>query len=133
MLFWPEISALGVFFNFDNERMHLPKYPSAPPPPPPGIHALHHDCRSEQSTKFAKINNTLLVCSNSLRHPQISTCARERPIWTFCYEARLLPSHISHLDVTVSRYPLYERRTHQTNKTLLMYRKNGKSHGRILS
>ena len=31
MLFWPEISALGVFFNFDNERMHPPKYPSAPP------------------------------------------------------------------------------------------------------
>ena len=35
VLFWPEISALGVFFNFDNERMHPPKYPSAPPPPPP--------------------------------------------------------------------------------------------------
>ena len=31
--FWPEISALGVFFNFDNERMRPPKYPSAPPPP----------------------------------------------------------------------------------------------------
>ena len=31
VLFWPEISALGVFFNFDNERMHPPKYPSAPP------------------------------------------------------------------------------------------------------
>ena len=29
VLFWPEISALGVFFNFDNERMHPPKYPSA--------------------------------------------------------------------------------------------------------
>ena len=29
--FWPEISALGVFFNFDNERMRPPKYPSAPP------------------------------------------------------------------------------------------------------
>ena len=24
VLFWPEISALGVFFNFDNERMHPP-------------------------------------------------------------------------------------------------------------
>ena len=35
VLFWPEISAYGVFFNFDNERMHPPKYPSAPPPPPP--------------------------------------------------------------------------------------------------
>ena len=23
MLFWPEISALGVFFNFDNERMRV--------------------------------------------------------------------------------------------------------------
>ena len=32
VLFWPEISALGVFFNFDNERMSPPKYPSAPPP-----------------------------------------------------------------------------------------------------
>ena len=30
VLFWPEISALGVFFNFDNERMHPPKYPGAP-------------------------------------------------------------------------------------------------------
>ena len=34
MLFWLEISAYGVFFNFDNERMHPPKYPSDPPPPP---------------------------------------------------------------------------------------------------
>ena len=33
VLFWPEISALGVFLNFDNERMRPPKYPSAPPPP----------------------------------------------------------------------------------------------------
>ena len=39
MIFWPEISALGVFFYFDNERMHPPKYPSAPPPPPGG-HSL---------------------------------------------------------------------------------------------
>ena len=31
MLFRPEISALGVFLNFDNERMHPPKYPSDPP------------------------------------------------------------------------------------------------------
>ena len=31
MLFWPEISALGVFSNFDNERMHPPKYLSDPP------------------------------------------------------------------------------------------------------
>ena len=30
VLFWPEISALGVFFNFDNERMRPPKNPSAP-------------------------------------------------------------------------------------------------------
>ena len=30
VLFWPEISALGVFFNFDNERMRPPKYPSVP-------------------------------------------------------------------------------------------------------
>ena len=30
VLFWPEISALGVFLNFDNERMRPPKYPSAP-------------------------------------------------------------------------------------------------------
>ena len=26
VLFWPEISALGVFLNFDNERMRPPKY-----------------------------------------------------------------------------------------------------------
>ena len=31
VLFWPEIRALGVFFNFDNERMHPPKYQSDPP------------------------------------------------------------------------------------------------------
>ena len=30
LLFWPEISALGVFFNFDKERMRPPKYPSVP-------------------------------------------------------------------------------------------------------
>ena len=33
VLFWPEISALGVRFNFDNGRMYPPKYLSAPPPP----------------------------------------------------------------------------------------------------
>ena len=31
--FWPEISALGVFLNFDNKRMRSPKYLSAPTPP----------------------------------------------------------------------------------------------------
>ena len=32
LFFWPVISAhaLGVFFNFDNELMRPPKYPSAP-------------------------------------------------------------------------------------------------------
>ena len=35
VLFWPEISALGVSFNFNNEGMRPPKYPSPPPPPPP--------------------------------------------------------------------------------------------------
>ena len=36
MPFWPEISALGVFLNFDNERM--PKcIPKSPPPLPNGI------------------------------------------------------------------------------------------------
>ena len=34
VLFWPEISAYGVFLNFDNERMRPPLYLSAPPPPP---------------------------------------------------------------------------------------------------
>ena len=29
--FWPEISALGVYLNFDNERMRPPLYLSAPP------------------------------------------------------------------------------------------------------
>ena len=36
-IFWPEISALGVFSNFDNECMRPPKYPSAPPPPHPRV------------------------------------------------------------------------------------------------
>ena len=31
VLFWPEISALGVFFNFDNERIRPPKYQSDSP------------------------------------------------------------------------------------------------------
>ena len=30
VLFRPEISALGVYFNFDNELMRPPKYPSYP-------------------------------------------------------------------------------------------------------
>ena len=30
VLFWPEISALGVLFNFDNECMRPPKFLSAP-------------------------------------------------------------------------------------------------------
>ena len=32
VFFWPEISALRVSLNFDNERMRPPKYPSAPTP-----------------------------------------------------------------------------------------------------
>ena len=31
VLFWPDISALGVFLNFDNERMH-PLYTKVAPP-----------------------------------------------------------------------------------------------------
>ena len=33
VLFWPEISILGVYLNFDNKRMYPPppKYRSAPP------------------------------------------------------------------------------------------------------
>ena len=30
--FWPEISALGVFSNFDNERMRPLSVPESPPP-----------------------------------------------------------------------------------------------------
>ena len=30
VLFWPEISTLGVYFNFDNKRMRPRKYSSAP-------------------------------------------------------------------------------------------------------
>ena len=38
VLFWPEISALGVFLNFDNERMRpLNTQVPPPPPPPPGF------------------------------------------------------------------------------------------------
>ena len=29
--FWPEISDLGVFLNFDNERMRPPSVPECPP------------------------------------------------------------------------------------------------------
>ena len=36
-LFWQEISALGVFFNFDNERMRPLNTQVPPPPPPPGF------------------------------------------------------------------------------------------------
>ena len=32
VLFWPEISAIGVFLYFDNERMRPSKYQSPPPP-----------------------------------------------------------------------------------------------------
>ena len=42
VLFWPEISGLGVFFNFDNERMRPPKYPSAPPPPGIGCPVVYY-------------------------------------------------------------------------------------------
>ena len=31
VLFWPEISALGVSLNFDNERLRSPINASAPP------------------------------------------------------------------------------------------------------
>ena len=40
VLFGPEISALGVIFNFDNERMRPPKYSSAPPGPNYSIRSL---------------------------------------------------------------------------------------------
>ena len=33
--FWPEISALRVFLNFDNERMYTPLNIEVHPPPPP--------------------------------------------------------------------------------------------------
>ena len=42
VLFWPEISALGVFLNFDNERMHPPKYVSDPPPPGSILNLYRH-------------------------------------------------------------------------------------------
>ena len=32
VLFWPQISALGVFLNFDNGPMRPSLYLSAPPP-----------------------------------------------------------------------------------------------------
>ena len=30
VIFWPEIGTLGVFLNFDNERMYPPKYLNTP-------------------------------------------------------------------------------------------------------
>ena len=40
VLFWAEISALGVFLNFDNKRMYPlnTEVPPPPPPPPPGLY-----------------------------------------------------------------------------------------------
>ena len=38
VLFWPEISALRVFLNFDNKRMR-PLKTRVPPPPPPGLNS----------------------------------------------------------------------------------------------
>ena len=40
VLFWPEISAYGVFFNFDNERMRPLNTQVPPPPPPPRDYGL---------------------------------------------------------------------------------------------
>ena len=40
VLFWPEISALGVFFNFDNERMRPPPLNTQVPPLPPGLYTF---------------------------------------------------------------------------------------------
>ena len=36
VLFWPEISDLGLFSDYDNDRMYPPEYRSDPPPPFPG-------------------------------------------------------------------------------------------------
>ena len=64
VLFWPEISALGVFFNFDNERMRPPKYPSAPPPPGDFLKPNRQDVPYIEMSKFhtlpfkQKVKNT---------------------------------------------------------------------------
>ena len=65
MLFWPEISALGVFFNFDNERIRPPKYPSAPPPCPPGgtvgLVRVYRVFRLSKSLTFHVVFSTALT------------------------------------------------------------------------
>ena len=40
VLFWPKISTLGVFINFDKERMHPTKYQSVPPPGKSNCHLI---------------------------------------------------------------------------------------------
>ena len=86
MLFWPEISALGVFFNFDNKRMHPPKYPSAPPPPPgrprtgknqqesTRIKRNQQQCNTNILRRFATVLGTQIIeacyknCQESIEH-----------------------------------------------------------------
>ena len=59
VLFGPEINALGVFFDFDNERMRPPKYPSAPPPP--DLKCIMHVHEAMFSFFVKEILNILIV------------------------------------------------------------------------
>ena len=61
VLFWPEISALGVFFNFDNERMRPPKYPSAPPPGVSGSKFTNGPSKCSQQIGLLPYYHNLLV------------------------------------------------------------------------
>ena len=44
----------GIFY-FDNERMHPPKYPSAPPPPPPPPPPGDYDTLKMEHSAIANI------------------------------------------------------------------------------
>ena len=66
VLFWPEISALGVLFNFDNERMHPPKYPSAPPGPLTQIFAYGKSSASVLITSLTMKMNARIILIGDL-------------------------------------------------------------------
>ena len=55
VLFWQEISALGVFLIIDNKRMRPPNYPSAPHPREPlswSIPTIYHGHHLNHKTSY---------------------------------------------------------------------------------
>ena len=99
MLFWPEISALGVFFNFDNERMHPPKYQSAPPPPGEKLKEatgisdtlFWHTVSPVAVTTFQELFHTIQE-----RVIKLSDCISRPPQW-------VQQMHICHIGHSITR------------------------------